>query len=78
MSRIVKEELPEAIVIQGGILPTVQLQKAMEDPNVDYWIIGEGEYRLPRLLDELNRGDGDLSGVDGLAGGPRKDVQPLK
>src|SRR3990172_6155362 len=42
LSQLVKEELPQAIVILGGILPTVMLEKAMEDPNVDYFMIGEG------------------------------------
>jgi anaerobic magnesium-protoporphyrin IX monomethyl ester cyclase len=49
MSQLVKEELPECIVILGGILPTVEIERAMMDPNVDYFIMGEGEYRLPRL-----------------------------
>ena len=39
----------------------------MKDTNVDYWIIGEGEFRLPRLLDELRKSKPDLSSIEGLA-----------
>ncbi len=37
----------------------------MKDRNIDFCIIGEGEYRFPNLLNALN--NGDLSGIDGLA-----------
>lgn len=67
MNAIIKEALPNSIVIQGGIIPTVILETAMRDPNVDYWIIGEGEFRLARLLDELRKFQLDLSSIDGLA-----------
>lgn len=78
LSQLVKEELPQAVVILGGILPTVLLEKAMEDPNVDYFMIGEGEYRLPRLLDELNKENGNLASIDGLAYGQSAVIQPTK
>lgn len=67
MNAIIKKALPNSIVIEGGIIPTVILETAMRDPNVDYWIIGEGEFRLPRLLDELRKPQPDLSSIDGLA-----------
>ncbi len=67
MNAAIKEALPNSIVIQGGIIPTVILETAMRDPNVDYWIIGEGEFRLPRLLDELRKSQPDLSSINGLA-----------
>lgn len=66
LSQIVKEELPDSIVILGGTLPTVLLNRAMKDKNVDYFIIGEGEKRLPQLLDTLNS-KGNLRKIDGLA-----------
>ena len=67
MNAIIKEALPNSIVIQGGIIPTVILETAMRDPNVDYWVIGEGEFRFPWLLDELRKPQPDLSSIDGLA-----------
>jgi hypothetical protein len=38
MTAIIKEASPDSIVIQGGIIPTVMIETAMGDPNVDYWI----------------------------------------
>ncbi len=76
LSQLVKEELPEATVILGGILPTVLPEKAAEDPNVDFCVIGEGEYRLPRLLDALNAGGGGVGELDGLAYGRPPTVRP--
>lgn len=68
MSRLVKEELPETLVILGGALPTVWLEAIIDDPNIDYHVTAEGEYRLPALLDALNRGDAPaLATIDGLA-----------
>jgi len=67
MNAIIKKALPNSIVIQGGIIPTVILETAMKDSNVDYWIIGEGEFRFPRLLDELGKSQTDLASIDGLA-----------
>jgi len=78
MSWLIKKELPQAIVILGGILPTVLLEKATEDPNIDYFVIGEGEYRLPRLLDELNSEECNLSSIDGLAWGSPPVLQPMR
>lgn len=67
ISSIIKEELPESILVFGGVVPTVIPDQAMEDPNIDYCVIGEGEYRFPRLLDALNAGNKDeLSKMDGL------------
>ena len=68
LSRLIKEELPDAVVILGGALPTVWLEAIIDDPNVDYHVTAEGEQRLPDLLDALNCGDvAALAGVDGLA-----------
>jgi radical SAM superfamily enzyme YgiQ (UPF0313 family) len=65
-AKLVREELPEAIIIGGGAYPTVLPDEAAKDPNVDYWIIGEGEYRFPILLDALEKGI-DPAGQDGIA-----------
>ena len=67
LTAIIKEASPNSIVIQGGIIPTVLIEAAMRDQNVDYWIIGEGEFRFPQLLDELRKSQPDLSSIDGLA-----------
>lgn len=70
----IREELPEAIIILGGAYPTVLPELAIADPNVDFCILGEGEYRLPALL-ECIENNGDSSALDGLA--YRRDGMPL-
>ncbi len=64
---VVRQAVPGAKIVLGGILPTVMLEAAMKDKNVDYWIVGEGERSLPRLLEELGKEKPRLSQVEGLA-----------
>jgi len=67
MNSIIKKAVPDSILIQGGIIPTVVPEIATKDPNVDYWILGEGEYRFPSLLNELKKSKQNFSSLDGLA-----------
>lgn len=67
MTELVRKALPNAMVIEGGIIPTVSINWAIKDKNVDYWVMGEGEFRLPALLEELNKENPDFSTLDGLA-----------
>lgn len=56
-ARIIRQELPEAIIVLGGVLPTVWIEKVISDPNIDYFVLGEGEYRFADLLNNrLNDG----------------------
>ena len=64
---LIRKALPEAVIVMGGVIPTVMLEEAMRDRNVDYWVSGEGERSLPLLVDALSRGAQDLSAVGGLA-----------
>ncbi len=50
MTKTIKEASPDSIVIQGGVIPTVVKEIAMQDPNVDCWVAGEGEFRLPQVI----------------------------
>ncbi len=59
MTKLIKSACPDTKIILGGIIPTVDIEQAMQDRNVDWWIMGEGEYRLPDFL----AGDG----IDGFA-----------
>jgi len=67
MTSIVREALPKAIIVLGGVIPTVLLEETMKDMNVDYYMIGESEVSFPKLIDELQKNKPDLSGVEGLA-----------
>lgn len=67
LTSLVRRELPETIIIFGGVIPTVFLEEAMKDKSVDYWMIGEGEVSFPKLIDELQKKNPELSAVKGLA-----------
>ncbi|MCX5712972.1 MAG: radical SAM protein [Candidatus Omnitrophica bacterium] len=67
MLALVRKALPEAVIVFGGVIPTVMTEQAMKDKNVDYWVIGEGEYSLPQLIEKLNSGSNDFSDISGLA-----------
>lgn len=49
----------EIITVLGGIYATVSWESAIKDVNIDYLVMGEGEYVFPDLLDFLN-GDKNL------------------
>ena len=63
---IAKEVNPEVITIMGGIYPTMSPDIVTKDENIDYVVLGEGEDRLPRLLDAIEAGHG-FDKIDGLA-----------
>lgn len=63
---LTKEVNNSILVIAGGIYPTLLPHKLISDVNIDYVIMGEGELRLPLLLDCIERQD-DLSKIDGIA-----------
>jgi radical SAM superfamily enzyme YgiQ (UPF0313 family) len=62
---IIRETLPNCIIISGGIIPTSLIDVAMKNKNVDYWIKGEAEETFLKLLNSINTGDKiiDISGV---------------
>jgi len=43
-------------VVLGGIHTSIEPMQSIQHPSVDFVIIGEGEYRLLKLLDMLNNG----------------------
>ena len=68
LGRVVKEELPEATYILGGVHPTFMWREILEaeDSPVDFIVRGEGEKTIEELLRALESGD-ELSGVAGIA-----------
>lgn len=66
VAKLVKERLPEAVVVCGGPHPSVADEDVMADANVDFVVRGEGEPIFADLLDELDRGTTDFTGVAGL------------
>jgi radical SAM superfamily enzyme YgiQ (UPF0313 family) len=62
--RLVKTALPETIVVVGGNHVTA-VPERIDPSHVDYFVIGEGEYALLRLVQALNAG-GPTDGIPGV------------
>lgn len=67
MTRLIRKALPYTKIILGGVFPTVQIEEAKKDPNVDFWMIREAEFRFVALLEELNKEDPNFSLIEGLS-----------
>jgi len=63
---LIKEVLPQSILVLGGVIPTVSIKDVIVNKNIDYFVTGEGEYRFKKLLDRLNRAELILDDLDGL------------
>ena len=63
---IIKKANPKIVTIVGGIYPSLSPEIVTKDKNIDYFVFGEGEKRLPALLNALG-GEGSLEEIDGLA-----------
>lgn len=52
--RCVKEVSPDIVTVLGGVYPTTRAPDAIKDENLDFVVIGEGEFVFPALLEHLN------------------------
>jgi anaerobic magnesium-protoporphyrin IX monomethyl ester cyclase len=81
IARTIKESDERKIVVMGGSHVSCDPAGVLRSPFVDYVVLGEGEIRLPLLLDriEKRRGEG-IGEMDGI--GYRKEgravIHPLK
>ncbi len=66
LCRMVKEIDAEVPTVIGGAYPTYLAGECLEDPNLDFVALGEGEYTFRDLLGRIRQGS-DLSDIDGLA-----------
>lgn len=62
----VKRADPNIIIVAGGAHPSVMPELVMNDKNVDFVIIGEGEHTICGILDHLE-GRIDINSLDGVA-----------
>jgi len=62
---VAKSVSQNIIVVMGGPHPTAEPEMVLEDRNVDYVVLGEGEETMPELLNRLNAKK-DISDIDGL------------
>jgi len=66
IAKIIKQGDSRRIVVMGGAHVSCDPQGVLESPFVDYVVLGEGERRLPMLLEQLE--NGSIKGVAGIDG----------
>ena len=66
VAKLAKEVNPNIITVFGGAHPSALPELVMEDCNVDFAIIGEGEYTTRELLRALEA-ESSFAALDGLA-----------
>ncbi len=72
VARLVKDASPESLVVMGGSAVTASPELTLEEPAVDYIVLGEGEEVFPRLVRRLlGREPGDAEDLPGV--GRRRD-----
>jgi radical SAM superfamily enzyme YgiQ (UPF0313 family) len=81
IARIIKEWDRKKIVVMGGAHVSCDPEGVLRSPFVDYVILGEGEARLPLLLEQIGRGRvKSVEKIDGI--GYRNDgeiqINPLR
>jgi len=60
------KEVSNAPVVMGGIHPSIEPVETLKHKSVDFVIEGEGEQRLLKLLNMLNKGEKDFN-FDGIS-----------
>ncbi len=75
LARAIKNDFPQVPLIVGGPYASARGEPILDDPAVDYLVLGEGEITLPELLDAIEQGR-DLSEVAGIIF--RKDETALR
>ena len=67
VAKIVKKVNPDIVTVMGGMHPSVLPADVLCHPEVDFVIIGEGEYTFLALIKKLESGDTCFENLDGLA-----------
>lgn len=66
MLQRLKEMMPDVTLVAGGVYSTMHPGELMEDGAADFVVRGEGEWTALELLRALEKGERDLSHIDGL------------
>lgn len=67
LATIIKETLPNVVLIAGGSCATFLYENMLKDLNYDYVIFGEGEFTFLDICDSVIRSIGDIKSIDGIA-----------
>jgi len=70
---LIKEVDPRIKIVVGGMHPTVMPYEMVQNTEVDYVVVGEGEIVLPELLGKIERGEH----IDKLIEGKRPNVDDV-
>lgn len=74
-AKLCKQVLPKCIIIFGGVHATILPEATLNEcSEVDYIILGEGEYRVEKLLQHINNQNSDIKEIDGIAYRQNEDV----
>ena len=66
--KLIKESRPQTATVGGGLMYTaVPKETLQENPQLDFVIVGDCEYTLMELLQELNKPAANLAAIRGLA-----------
>jgi len=64
VAQLAKEILPDVPIVVGGAHASVCSELILEDPNVDYTVLGEGELPIINLINHINNEESkDLSHI---------------
>jgi anaerobic magnesium-protoporphyrin IX monomethyl ester cyclase len=66
-AQLIKKVLPDVPIVVGGIFPTLLPEEIICEKEIDYVIMGEGEFRFEALLQYLNDKTISIESIDGLA-----------
>lgn len=60
VTKITKEVNPDTITVLGGVYATMNPNRAVADENLDYVVVGEGEYVFPAMMKFFQGKEKDL------------------
>ena len=64
---LIKDHNPHTTVIVGGPHATVEHRKLLQDKNIDFAVIGEGEETICELIKALSHNDTNVNDIKGIA-----------
>ena len=68
LAEIVKQEMPNCILMMGGVYVTTCVEHVMEDNNIDIAMMGHAEERLETLVDNIINGrENSVEMTEGIA-----------
>lgn len=65
-AKVIKNLLPQTVIVAGGIYPTTSTNEVLSDMNIDYIVPGEGEIAFEEFL-EFCQGNLDLEDLKSIA-----------